>query len=231
VTDDTETDRGKLEGDEAGAKIVDTEVRTANLERRTPHVAWEDVGAGGGGGGSAAVTPAFALSGPSYFPTDGPEILDNLNGGPGHFSTTDIATFDATTGGRARILVPGFYVIGLHFYWNNSGPTGDVWVDMLLTYEGDIGASIEIPYAESGFRGGVFEGEFIFGTRYVVPSGESSLNFATQRLHPISLTTTTTFPLEIQPKANAYDFAHVSIQWMSVWGWRLSDPLDAYHSD
>ena len=94
-----------------------------------------------------------------------------------------------SSAGRARILVPGMYVIGCQLALQTiAAITANTYVYLSLAYAGGVGFSIEIPSRESGFLVGT-TGEDLLGTRYVWPTGAaSSHDIALQRLHPISLT-------------------------------------------
>jgi hypothetical protein len=195
-------------------------------------IVWESTGTGGGGG-----FPTFALTGGTFsFDTDdAPVILDAAAlGSAPHFSTTDSATFDMSSGGRACILAPGMYVIGCQIDTKPSVDlTAQVDAYLQLQYGGSVGFSIEIPWAVSSLLNG---SERLLGTRFDFPDTTTvseDADVSLQRLHPISLTDFTTFPLEIQPTfaTNSPDnFAWV-VSWLGLWGFRLGDPLDSYHSD
>lgn len=201
-------------------------------------IAWEDVAGGGGGSGGSSGLPSFALTGnnfPAVSSADTPVYLDIIEGGGTfHYSTIDGATFgyDAITG-HAQILVPGLYQIGLQLMIGGGGTNAsDALAQIALRYEDDKGYSIEVPYLLSGSwpaAGGV--GEQILGTYFHWPAGiAAGLDVALQRIHPISLTDATTFPLDITPWFNT-DAVSITPFWLAVWGFRISDPLDAYHSD
>jgi len=181
--------------------------------------------------------PTFALTGGSFsFHTDNaPVILDAAAlGSAPDFSTTDSATFDMSSGGRARILVPGMYVIGCQI---DTKPgvslTAQVDAYLRLQYPSSKGFSIEVPWAMGT---PIVGSERLLGTRFDFPSTTTVSEDADvylQRLHPISLTDFTTFPFEIWPTFDANTTADHAwrVTWLGLWGFRLSDPLDSYHSD
>lgn len=198
---------------------------------------WEDVG--GGGGGGAGSSAAFALTASGFFFTLGatPVVLDASAAGglPNmYFSGTDASTFDMSSSGRARILRPGMYVIGCQIDTKtNANLTASVDAYLALQYPGSGGFSIEVPWAISSFHGG---SERLLGTRFDFPATTTLTQDADvylQRLHPISLTSHSTFPFEILPvfDANYTVDCAWKIAWLAVWGWRIGDALDAYHSD
>jgi hypothetical protein len=195
-------------------------------------IEYESTGGGGGGGGSAV----FAMTGGSFFFSldDTPVVLDTPFSGGMNFYTNDSSVFDSS-GGRARILVPGMYVIGCQIDTKpNESLTSEVDAYLLLQYGSGVGGgSIEIPWGISSIVGG---SERLLGTRFDFPSGTSDSEDADvylQRIHPLSLTEATSFPVQIRPTFEAestttYDW---QVFWLGLWGWRLGGPLDAYHSD
>jgi hypothetical protein len=102
-------------------------------------------------------------------------------------------------------------------------------VESQLKYQGDIGYGIEVPWF--GFPPGSVEE--IIGTRYVFSSGTvSGKDVGLQRIHPISLTASTTFPLQIQPNIYSTNTAgDMHAPSLGLWGFRLGGSLDSYHSD
>jgi hypothetical protein len=196
---------------------------------------WEDVGSGSGGGPSMATS---ALTGNQFDISidNTPLILDTPDGGSGsmNFYTASPTVFDFNAG-RARILGPGLYVIGyqLNAQTGPSGVSANTFVYSHLDYQYG-GASLEVPWFESGFLAATTLGEEIIGTRYVYVKGDGtsgSWDVGLQRLHPVSLSTGT-FPNEIRPGAVTNAVAgELHVNWMALWGVRLGDPLDAYHSD
>lgn len=195
-------------------------------------VAWEDVGTTS----AASLTlPSFALTGGTFFFTSTPAVCDAaiVDGGVMHFSGTASDSFYMGSNGRARILRPGMYVIGCQMYVNTlTTIANDTYIYLHLAYQGDKGYSIEVPWAESGFNAPPDRGEEIIGSRYVYPVGAAgSHEVGLQRLHPISLTSASIFPVEILPTFLTNYEANVSVRWLGLWGYRLSGPLDAYHSD
>jgi hypothetical protein len=194
----------------------------------------------GGSGGC----PSFSLTGgPFNFNTDSCPIT--LDGGSiaasdtPHFSTTDASTFAVSSGGRARILVPGMYVIGCQVSTKPAQDmTAQLDVYLMLQYgpgpgTSGPGFSIEIPWAFSTFVNG---SERLLGTRFDFPATtkqSEDADVALQRLHPISLTSATVFPLDIRPTFDTNTtVGHLwTVSWLGLWGFRLSDPLDSYHSD
>src|SRR5262245_38545667 len=184
------------------------------------------------GDDTATATPVFALTGGPFAITTSPVILDTPASGVMSLYTSNPTIFDSSSG-RARILGPGMYVIVCQINPRTIATlSSDLYVYLHLSYAGDIGYSVEIPWLESGFLVGT-AGEEVAGTRFVFPNGATSgWDVALQRMHPISLTSSTTFPLEIQPKlvTNGGGSGDLQVGWMALWGWRLGDPLDAYHS-
>jgi len=169
----------------------------------------------------------FALTGGPFTINNNPVLLQNAGN---HFYTAASGTFDMSSAGLARIKRPGFYLIGLHVNVQTLATLGaDTTVESQLAYGGGAGYSIEIPWF--GFP--PMSTEEIKGTRHVYPSGTGSgEDVGLQRLHPVSLTGATTFPLEIQPSIYSSDSAsHLRVGWLGLWGLRVGDPLDSYHSD
>jgi hypothetical protein len=185
---------------------------------------------------SAAAGAYFGLNGgySAISSDDTPIIVDNATLGAGTmtFDTNDGATFDQSAG-RARIKTSGMYVIGCQFFVRPAEDFDmDVWASLILKYEGDEGYSIEVPWLYSGWLAG--GGEQVIGTRFNWPTGTgSSYDICLQRLHPISLTSYTTFPLEIQPTFdhNWFHGSKVLSLYLAVWGWRLGAPLAGSLSD
>ena len=190
-------------------------------------MAYESVGEAGGGGAAS-----FALTGGPFNVDSGNQILDTPSPDVMHFSTTDMLTYDMSTDGRARILRPGLYVTGCQVNVQTGAVISSETVVVLsLKYEGDIGYSIEIPYIESGL--GASGGQQILGTRWVYPAATvSGFDVALQRVHPLSVDDTATYPIEIHPTVvtNA-GTGQVTATWLGLWGWRLGEPLGSYHSD
>lgn len=184
------------------------------------------VDATGGGGGLAT----FAITGDGFSSStyDTPLILDTPQGGESmHFYSSDAATFDSSAG-RVRILRPGMYVIGCQMNISFTGTTDGIAVWLRLEYGGGAGSSIEVPWYVGGF-------EEVRGTRYdyVFERTYSDTDVALQRLHPISLTASAGFPLEILPTYDAHYTAAeaIIVGWVAVWGFRVGEPLDSYHSN
>jgi hypothetical protein len=192
-------------------------------------IEWADTGSGAGGG----TLPSFVNTSSSIFvdPNDTPLVLDSATGTM-HYYSTDAGVFATSAAGRAQILVPGMYVIGCQLSCRFTGTlASDRWIKLLVSYfsatSSEKGYSIEIPY----FVGG---DEQVLGSANIVQAGIlSSHDVALQRLHPISLTAATDYPLEIRPQyyTSATESFMGQVFWLGLWGWRLSDPLDAYHSD
>jgi hypothetical protein len=192
-------------------------------------IVWESTGEAGTGAAIFANT-----GGPFSVPTT-PLILDAPGGDTSqmHFYTTNPAVFDSHAG-QARILAPGMYVIGCQMAVHpKTTLTSDNWVTLRLRYHSSSsgGFSIEIPFLDSDFLSGL-QGHELIGTRYAYPAGaHAAWDVIMQRLHPISLTEFTTFPYEIRPEIVTLDDDAFVVSWLGLWGWRLGDPLDSWHSD
>lgn len=197
-------------------------------------VTWEDVGSGA----QTMALPSFALTGnfPATVSWGDEEFLDFGAGtGDVHFSTTDATVFDNSVG-RARILVPGLYQIRCQV---NVYPAGNVASDaraqLLLQYAPVSGFSIEVPWYSGFYQAGGGE-QARDGDQFVYPSGTgSSYDIGLERLHPISLTDAPTYPISIKPSVTwiaPADPGHdLTASWLGLWGFRIGDNLDAYHSD
>lgn len=186
----------------------------------------------------AAVLPSFAASGSSGFDTPStPVILDNNSLGAGSidFSTDFADTFSISSRGRVQILRPGMYVIGCQINVVNPATVGnDTYVYMSLQYRTpsrEVGWSIEIPYLQSGFENVGLLGEEVIGTRYVYLAGDNpGHDVCLQRLHPISLVNST-FPVEIAVQYLANWDQYTKVQYLAIWGFRVSDSLSNWFSD
>jgi hypothetical protein len=182
---------------------------------------------------TAAALPSFANTTFNVTIDDNP--ID-LNSGTAtmHFSSSD-GTFD-TAGGQARITRPGLYVIGLQIEVENIAPTvGDTGVELQLGYGpgpsfSSIGYGIEVPWL--GFD---LATEQILGTFYIYPNGAAAgRNIALQRLHPISVDADLfpDYPLEIHGLIYCADTSGIYVvRNFALWGYRLGDALDSFHSD
>jgi hypothetical protein len=182
---------------------------------------YESVGGAGGAG-----TAVFAHTGDTFGPlTSSPAVLSGT-----HFYSSDPATFDSSSG-ITQIVRPGMYVIGCQLTIQPpSNFTAGNWVQLNLKYfkhsGGETGYSIETPY--------FVHDEQVLGTTYEYPAGTGyGQEIGLQRLHPISLTSSSFSggPLEIRPTLVWYDDVSMTPWLLAVWGWRLGEPLDSYHSD
>lgn len=173
----------------------------------------------------------FGLTG-GPFTLDGsmtPLILDTPdNAAPMYFHTNAPDSFDVNNG-RARILRAGLYMIGCQMGANTLATlTANRYIHLMLTYQGDIGYYLETPWIASGFAAGGSYVEQILGASHVYMSGTvAGIDVFLQRLHPISLLSSVTFPLEIQPKFDTNTIANTEIvcSWLGLWGVRLSGDL------
>jgi|SRR5580765_5128947 len=196
------------------------------------------VSATGGVGGMPSL-PSFALTGINAAQVSwGDEEILDFDGGSGdsHFYTTHSSVFDVLDG-RARILVPGLYQIRCQVNVRPLGTvTSDAKAQLTLQYGSDIGYSIEVPYYISAMAPGGGE-QALDGDLFVYEegTGTSSYDIGLERLHPISLTDATTFPLEIKPSlwwvSGGDPTVDLMGSWLGLWGFRIGDSLDAYHSD
>jgi hypothetical protein len=204
-------------------KNVDT--RLAGLERKVRFLERREQIPNGLDLGGLSI---FALTADSISADDTPVVVEGTN-----FFSTSSSTFDES-GGRARILTSGTYLIGCQM---DVSPTvawaADQMVALELRYAGGSGFGIEVPWL-SGYvqEGG---GEQILGTRFVYPVGsDAGYDVGLQRLHPLSLTDAASFPFEIQPTIVASPLPNpgeLQVSWFALWGVRVGAPLDSWHSD
>ena len=134
--------------------------------------------------------------------------------------------YDATPG-HARILEPGFYQLVLFVEVEIDGsPVSDTSFQIDVEVAGDLGYGLEPPPHGQTPSSPMWKVTFPAGTS---DSFEASL----QRIRPISVTSSTTFPLDILPTLYTDNPGSelVNARWMALWGFRISDPPGSYMSD
>lgn len=219
---------GRVSPTSAGRSLGDAWAAIRELQRKPPPAA---------SGGSSL--PVFTNTSFNITIDDSPLGL-NASTHYDRKNDDDGIYFDSASG-WAQIEGPGFYVIGQQVEIESTDVTsGDTYVASQLAYAvspfsglGSYGYGIEVPWVGFGLAPPSGTGEQILGTNFTFPDATpAGVAVALQRLHPVSFLDDMDFPIRIVAQVYCGDTSGIyTVRNAAVWGFRVGDPFDSFHSD